>query len=251
MNPVIRNLWTLCILIVLLPTSAWAGSKAPVIAIIIDDLGHDRRSALRTATLPAPVTLAIMPHTPFAAYAAKQAIRHGQEVMLHLPMEAENGQHPGTGSIVSDMDEQQTREAVRAALKSVPDARGVNNHMGSRLSREHDHLAWIMAELREADRELYFVDSRTHPLSLGQHIAAWARLPNARRDVFLDSRPNDADFVRLQLDILAQRARQQGKALAIGHPHAETLEVLQHMLPQLEARGFRLVTVSEYIRLEH
>lgn len=167
--------------------------------------------------------------------------------MLHLPMEADNGHDPGPGAILRHMTEYETRDTVREALASVPYVRGVNNHMGSRLSREAHHLAWVMAEVSHTDPALYFVDSRTHAQTLVRHVSTWAGLPSTQRDVFLDAKPHDADFVRKQVKRLSQLARLRGYALGIGHPYPATLEVLEAMLPELEAQGIRLVTVSDYL----
>ncbi|ANB01934.1 divergent polysaccharide deacetylase family protein [Ectothiorhodospira sp. BSL-9] len=219
----------------------------PVIAIIIDDLGNDPREARRTAALPGPITVAVLPHTPQAHNAAIWAHERGHEVMLHLPMEADSGHDPGPGAIFRHMTEHETRDAVRKALASVPHARGVNNHMGSRISREPHHLAWVMAEVSDTDPALYFVDSRTHAQTLVRHVSTWAGLPSTQRDVFLDAQPHDADFVRNQVKLLAQMARMRGHALGIGHPYPATLEVLEAMLPELKAQGIRLVTVSDYL----
>jgi hypothetical protein len=39
-----------------------------------------------------------------------------------------------------------------------------------------------------------------------------------------------------------------GSAIAIGHPHPATITALSEMLPQLEARGVRLVFASDVVR---
>nr|WP_255721754.1 divergent polysaccharide deacetylase family protein [Ectothiorhodospira lacustris] len=225
-----------------------AGERLPFIAIIIDDLGNDLREARRTTTLPGAVTCAVLPHLRFSEASAELAHERGKEVMLHLPMEADNGSNPGSGAILSHLDERETRSRVRQALASVPHIRGVNNHMGSRLSREYHHLAWVMSELRAHDPDLYYVDSRTHVETLGRHVAEWARLNTTQRDVFLDSRPHDVEFARMQMQHLIRLARTQGHALAIGHPYPATLQVLEEVLPTLASRGIRLITVSEYLK---
>ncbi|WP_200182154.1 divergent polysaccharide deacetylase family protein [Ectothiorhodospira mobilis] len=240
------------LLLALWAWSAWGpvwgdDGAAPVIAIVIDDLGNDLESARRIAALPAPVTVAVLPFSPYAGLVGGLVQENGHEVMLHLPMEADGDHDPGPGAIRTRLNEAQTRRLVRRALERVPQARGMNNHMGSRLSRSPHHLAWIMSELLAHDPGLYVLDSRTHVQTRIQQVARWAGLKNTRRDVFLDARPHDAGFARRQLEHLARLARTRGQALGIGHPHPQTLAALEAMLPRLQAQGFELVTVSRYL----
>ncbi len=72
-------------------------------------------------------------------------------------------------------------------------------------------------------------------------------VPAASRNVFLDDVPT-RDAVRRQLALAVRRARQQGFAIAIGHPHPATLQALAESLPQLEAHGVTLVFASELVR---
>uniref|UniRef100_UPI0037DC0751 divergent polysaccharide deacetylase family protein n=1 Tax=Thiohalobacter thiocyanaticus TaxID=585455 RepID=UPI0037DC0751 len=55
------------------------------------------------------------------------------------------------------------------------------------------------------------------------------------------------DAVRRQFERLIQLARRQGSAVAIGHPHASTLQVLEEALPRLAEQGVRLVPVSRLV----
>ncbi|WP_143339649.1 divergent polysaccharide deacetylase family protein [Ectothiorhodospira magna] len=237
-----------CLLLCLLTVPLGAGERMPFIAIIIDDLGNDLTEARRTAALPGAITCAVLPHLPFSVAAADLAHQQGKEVMLHLPMQADSGHDPGPGAIEVDLDEQETRLRVQQALASLPHVRGVNNHMGSRLSREYHHLAWVMSELRAQGPDLYYVDSRTHAQTLGYRVAAWAGIETTQRDVFLDARPHDAAFAHMQLQHLIHLARTRGHALAIGHPYPATLQMLEDMLPTLAARGIQLLPVSEYLK---
>ncbi|MGB5729838.1 MAG: divergent polysaccharide deacetylase family protein, partial [Thiogranum sp.] len=53
-----------------------------------------------------------------------------------------------------------------------------------------------------------------------------------------------------QFNRLLQLARRQGTALAIGHPNALTLAVLEQQIPKLNQQGIRLVPVTELIELQ-
>src|SRR5690606_32302890 len=116
-------------------------------------------------------------------------------------------------------------------LASVPHARGVNNHMGSLITRHPGHMTWLMQSL--ARDGLFFVDSYTHPQSVALEMAREGGIPTARRDVFLDHVP-EPEAIAFQFRRLVSRAKRNGQAIGIGHPSPETLEFLQAALPVLQ-----------------
>jgi polysaccharide deacetylase 2 family uncharacterized protein YibQ len=226
-------------------TPAAAGS-APRLAIIIDDLGYDRSTAARILSLGHTLTVAVLPGLPNSAALAAEAHRGGLEVLLHLPMESENGTAPPeTSELRAGMPAAEAARMVAQMLDSVPYAVGVNNHQGSRATRDARLMETVMAELRE--RKLFFIDSRTTAASVAYRTAERSGVPSASRSVFLDDSPEREEILR-QIRRAEQKAREQGSAIAIGHPHPATLEALRDTLPQLEARGIRLVFASELVR---
>jgi polysaccharide deacetylase 2 family uncharacterized protein YibQ len=214
------------------------------IAIIIDDIGYNRDLSLRAAQLPAAVTLAVLPHSPNGAEIAGIGHRSGKEIMLHAPMAAESGRALGKGALTAAMGQQAFIKTLREAIAAVPHVTGVNNHMGSQLTQNSRAMGWLMGELKS--RQLYFVDSRTSAASVALDTARASQLPSLKRDVFLD---NERSVYRInrQLEQLLMLAREQGQAVAIGHPYPETLQALEARLPQLRAEGIQLVPVSQLL----
>ena len=218
-----------------------------VISIIVDDLGYQREGAQRVVDLPGPVACSVLPHTPYAERVARAAYLAGKEVLLHLPMQAVNDKDPGFGALTLETGESELRRLLNANLDAVPHVVGINNHMGSLLTRHPGHMAWLMRNLRDDPRGLFFVDSVTSPQSVALKLARENDVPSTRRDLFLDFDP-DPDAVAAQFERLVELALQRGSAVAIGHPYPGTLDVLERELPQLAARGVRLVSVAEFIR---
>ena len=219
--------------------------NAPRLAIVIDDLGRDRAAAARLLALGVPITFSVIPNLPFSADTATEAYRAGREVMLHLPMAA-NGARGGVPSepveLQPGMDSAATESMIAAMLQSVPHAAGVNNHQGSQATTNRALMDAVMRAL--GSRQLYFLDSRTSAASVAYDAAQDAGLRAAYRTEFLDDTPDRATVQR-QLLAAERRAREHGWAIAIGHPHTDTLAVLEEALPQFAARGVRLVFVSE------
>lgn len=214
-------------------------------ALIIDDIGDLRLSGMRAIGLPGKVTIAVLPHTPYARELAKIAHENGREVMLHMPMEAKNRIYPGPGAILLDMDEQQVRQAMRDAIADIPHARGVNNHMGSLITRHPGHMDWIMEELKRAG-DLYFIDSRTSAHSVAQDLAAEHKLNNSARSVFLDPQ-QDREVIERQIKRFIAAAQKEDGVIAIGHPYPETFDLLEQYLPKLKDKGIKLVPPSTLV----
>jgi polysaccharide deacetylase 2 family uncharacterized protein YibQ len=235
------------LLLFFLSTAAAAEQAEPaaVIAIIIDDVGNDLRAGEEALTLPGPVTLAFLPHTPHAKGLARRAHGAGKEVMLHLPMQSHAGNRLGPGALTLHMTEENFRQSLKESLDSVPHVAGLNNHMGSLLTRHPGAMGWLMSGMRDYG-ELFFIDSRTTLETVAEQVAQEHQVPAARRDVFLDNDRNPAAIGR-QFRQLVRLARRQGYAVGIGHPYKETMEVLERELPRLEAEGVRLIRTSELV----
>jgi len=214
------------------------------LAIVIDDVGYDMRPLRDILDIDAPVSLAVIPHQRHSRRAAELAHERGLEVLVHLPMEpvAYPRRDPGEGAVLSRMDAEEMRRTVNEALQAVPHARGLNNHMGSRLTASPEAMRILMRAIGE--RRLYFLDSRTAPDTVALEAARAARVPCLKRDVFLDARREPA-YIASQLQLAAEHALRRGRAVAIGHPHPETLEVLRRELPRLRQMGVSLVFASD------
>jgi polysaccharide deacetylase 2 family uncharacterized protein YibQ len=125
-------------------------------------------------------------------------------------------------------------------IRLVPRAKGVNNHMGSRMTTISSQMHQIFSILKKEG--LFFIDSRTTVNTLCKPSARLLQVPFAERDVFLDHVTTD-EFVRRQVYKLIETAEQEGRAIGIGHPHEVTVQALQEMLPELQKR-VRLVPAS-------
>jgi polysaccharide deacetylase 2 family uncharacterized protein YibQ len=94
-----------------------------------------------------------------------------------------------------------------------------------------------------AERGLFFLDSRTSAESVGYKVALGLGVPAAERQVFLDGEPTP-EAIHTQFQRLLDLARSKGAAIAIGHPHPETLAALLREVPKAQAEGFEFVPVS-------
>jgi polysaccharide deacetylase 2 family uncharacterized protein YibQ len=213
-------------------------------AIIIDDLGLDLAVAREFWELEMPVTLAILPYQRHSRQVAREALRHGKEVILHLPLQPRDypAVNPGTGSLLLSMDRERVQAEVAQQLDALPPCVGVSSHMGSLFTEDEERMRWVLSVL--AERRLFFVDSLTTPNSAARRIAAELGVPFARRTHFLDVEKAEDSIVR-QLCCVVDTAVRQGGAIGIAHPSEETLAALPKVASAFAEKGVRLVPVSE------
>ncbi len=234
---------SLCFLFALCLAAA-AQAEPPTLVVIIDDLGYELGAGEEAAALPGKVNLAILPHTPNGATIARLGMAAGKEIMLHAPMSNLREKPLGKGGLTQSMREEELRRVLARGIDSTPGVRGVNNHMGSLLTSQTEPMGWVMEEL--ARRGLYYVDSRTTAQTVAADMAARRGVPSLSRNVFLDNEIS-ATAIHFKFKEFLAIADREGMAIAIGHPHEETLAYLKRQLPRLERRGYQLKLVSEVL----
>ncbi len=235
----LRFLLVLCVLLQV----SYVKADSPRVAIILDDVGHQKDDLL-LLTLPPELTLAILPFTPYGKKIARLANRQERDVMLHLPMEAESSPAMEPGTLSLEMNQQQIQNRVEQAIADIPGIIGVNNHMGSRFTASKQSMDWTMEVI--ARHPLFFLDSRTTIHTQAQQSAVRWGVKDLRRHVFLDNiRSEEAMLLQLRRGIrLAQR---QGQAVIIGHPYPDTVEFLHKHLPSLTEAGVTLAPIHKLL----
>ncbi|MDT0603787.1 divergent polysaccharide deacetylase family protein [Thalassotalea castellviae] len=229
-------------LLLLLFTNVAFAQQAKV-AIIIDDIGY-RKTDNASLNLPGAVTYAILPHTPFGKKLAELANAKHKDVILHIPMEAENGKTLGPGALTVEMDEASIRSSLADSFAEIPFAIGINNHMGSKLTKLYSPMAWTMRFLK--DNGLIFIDSVTTENSKARKLARHFGVPNLSRHLFLDNELSQA-YISGQFAQLINQAKKYKRVVAIAHPHPETMTALQYLIPQLAEHDIQLVGISKLL----
>ena len=218
----------------------------PMIAIVIDDLGIDQPRTKRAIALPAPLTLAFIPYGYNLRKLANSGHAAGHELIVHVNMEpTDRGVDPGPKALLTSLSAAEIRERMTWALGQFDGFVGINNHMGSRFTEWPDGMEIVLQMLRS--RGLLFLDSLTSTTSVGAPLARAHGMAYAARDVFLDH-DQSAESVTAQLRETERIARRNGHAIAIGHPHDVTVDVLRKWLPEAKAAGFQLVPLTAIVR---
>ena len=230
----------------------WSASSAdadqrPVLSLVIDDLGYSFQHGRAAIELKGDHTYAIIPGTSYGKKLARLADIHKKEVILHLPLQAINSSASSEPNALNEtMDEDQLSNNLTSMLSEISMIKGVNNHMGSHLTQIDYFMRPIMDGIKAYNSNLYFLDSRTSPNSIAYTEALNSGLPSMRRDVFLDNDHSNPESIHLQYQIWLQKARDQGHAIAIGHPHPTTIDYLTKHISQASHK-FRFLSVSKLI----
>ncbi|MFI4987748.1 MAG: divergent polysaccharide deacetylase family protein [Alphaproteobacteria bacterium] len=236
------------------PQPAWLQSALampdlhgrPMVALVIDDSGVDRRRTERAMHLPPRVTMSFLPYAPEVAKQVEEARGLGHEIIVHVPMEPLNGQIDAGPNVLRLQDA--SEEILRRLdwdLSRFTGYVGVNNHMGSRFTQDGHGMRTVLEALKT--RGLLFLDSRTTPGSVGAKLARELGLPTLERDVFLDN-VDSREEVAARLAEVARIARHDGYAIAIGHPRDATLDELETWVAEAAGEGLVLVPLSAVMR---
>jgi hypothetical protein len=215
----------------------------PRIAIVIDDLGGEHHISKELLLFQFPVTFSILPFATYSRSLATEAPQKGKEVILHLPMEPHGYPkvNPGEGALLEEMSEERLLQQLARDIESVPNIKGVSNHMGSRLMEDPGKLKIILSDLKR--RGLFFLDSRTTPQTVGLRTARLVGLNAKERTLFIDHSPEE-NAIKGKLDELIQASLSTGMAIGIGHPHSATVSAIREMIPKMKEKGIELVPLS-------
>ena len=223
------------------PEDRAISQKETKVTIIIDDIGFNLLPVKELLKIDAPIAFAVLPHCPYSADAAEMIHGKRQELLLHLPMEAQDpNKNPGQGALFRRMGEPEIRQQLEKDLNAVPYVAGVNNHMGSAFMEDEAKLNIVLQELEE--RGFYFIDSRTTPASRAEALAKKIGIRFASRKLFMDNNRDQEIIFRNLLDNLGKN--NIGSAVIIGHPYPGTVKALKEAVPLLKSRGIRIIPPS-------
>jgi hypothetical protein len=235
----------------LLPAAEPPGAAAPDggrrIAIVIDDLGGRRDVFDLVREVKRPVAVAVLPALPLSSAIAREAAALGMEVLLDLPMEPYRYPEvdPGPGALLMSMSREELQSLVGRHLAALPPAVGVINHMGSRMTEDRARLRAVLEVL--AARRLFLLDAHTSSLSVAYDEARRMGLRAARRHLVIDQSRGEAGDPTTW-EAVAASAESRGHVIVVAHGHPLTVRRLREHIPRWEARGLRLVPISQLAR---
>ncbi len=219
--------------------------KNAVLVFIFDDAGLSVEKTKKYASLPFPVTIAVLPKLSHTKECADTVRKGGKELILHQPMQSMNlSLNPGPGKITAEMSAWEIMKTVRENLDELgPGVKGMNNHEGSLITSDVLKIGFVMDVCDE--RGLYFLDSRT----TAQTQAPQAALE--RGTLFYEKNAPYIDNV-INYDAMLEEiykcldvANKKGTAIMIGHVDKSAAilpSLLNEMYPFLVEKGYSFAT---------
>ena len=189
-------------------------------------MGENQSLLKGLASLDLPLTFAVWPNASFTRQAVELISHKRRDILVHFPMEPKGYPkvNPGDDALFVSMSDAELLARIKANLAAIPEAIGVNNHMGSRFTAHRPGMTLALAEFKR--HGLFFLDSMTSSRSVGESVARSTAIPFYKRDTFLDN-VKDVNAIVLQLRKAERVAKINGSAIAIGHPYKATLDALR------------------------
>lgn len=242
-------------------------AEKPKIAVVIDDFGLTYPKDVpdeEWMKIPWPVTFADMPESPRTKKAAKATKEAGHELIIHMPFDPFLSLKLPKDQ-ASPEDVKKVADLLDKAFNQIPGPVGLNNHRSFYATMNRPLMAAFMKLLKP--KGIYFIDSRVGPKSVAYDEARKAGIPTAVNTYFLDGThepkarhskdpkvladaiARDKAVCEHYLRMAASLARQNGRAVTIGHHYFRgTYECLVEEVPKLQAEGFDFVFASAVVR---
>lgn len=210
----------------------------PKLVIIIDDVSFPWQTRM-LKEIPYKINPSFFP--PTKGHPETVRLSHEFEfAMIHLPMESKNYSSPEPDTLNTVDSSEVIEKRIKQIKEWFPHLKHYNNHTGGYFTADYNAMDRLIKIMKEKD--LIFVDSRTIGNSKAPEITKKYDMFLYSRDVFLDN-SLDKNLIRTQLREAVTKAKRHGSAIAIGHPHKNTLEVLRDSKDLLE--GVEMVYLKD------
>ncbi|TYB33773.1 MAG: divergent polysaccharide deacetylase family protein [Flexistipes sinusarabici] len=216
-------------------------------AIILDDSGYNLDLAEKAASIKYPLTLSIIPYTPYDSETAEIARKHDKTVFLHLPMQPKSypDTEPGKGAILLNTPETLIKILVDKNVEQIGKIDGVNNHMGSALTENRLKMTESLKYIKKYTNT--FVDSHTSADTVAYNICKEMKMNCGISEKFIDNNGN-LKYIKNKLIESAELAIKQKDLIVIGHLRPKTVNALIKFLPEVEQMGVKIVPIQKVIQ---
>jgi polysaccharide deacetylase 2 family uncharacterized protein YibQ len=219
----------------------------PKICIIVDDFGIISNSLFdKFNNLDLEIAFAIIPGLRNSKPFMHKAVDKGRETLIHAPMEPDSqNESLEPNTLLSKMSNEEVEDIVKNWMKELNLAIGVNNHMGSKITKDKRILNVVFETIKE--KNLFFIDSHTTAQTRVREIAQEVGIKSAIREIFLDVPDSSQKTARSKIDQI-NNLNHKKVVVVITHCHNETkYHQLTHFIDRLKDAGYELVPASKIV----
>ena len=196
-------------------------SAKPKLAIIIDDVSvASHVNAIKSLNIQ--ITMSFLPPSKFRPNSAKLAAKE-KFYMVHLPMEAMSFTKEEPFTLRVSDSQYMIQQRINKIKTLFPKVRYINNHTGSKFTSDELAVNKLIYALDK--NKINFIDSRTIASTKVPKVMKNYGKRYVARDIFLDHHM-EKSYVKKQIKKAIEVAKKHGTAIAIGHPHVNTILAL-------------------------
>jgi len=214
-------------------------TNKPKLAIVIDDMTNQRQ-VNKALDLGYVVNMAFLPPTEGHPHSAKITQSLENVYMIHLPLQASSFKFEEENTLHVTDSIEVIEQRISHLREIYPNTQYMNNHTGSKFTSDEAAMDRLFQVLKKYN--YIFLDSKTTAKSVVSKVAQKHGIKMFTRDTFLDNK-KDKIYIQNQLKKAIKKAKRNGAAIAIGHPHAITFETLKESKHLLE--GLELVYINQ------
>ncbi len=218
------------------------------VSLVIDDFGALPLSSIGGfLKLDISFTASVLPFEEFTAEVYEALAERDIEIIVHMPMEPESfpKDDPGENAIFVNLPKREIERRIVLAIEKMPNAVGMNNHMGSKATSDRDAMSAVACALDESG--LFFIDSRTSLYTCAEKEARKHGIPTTCQDGNIDVVDDTSAIARRFIDLALSSRESECGILIVGHAKKNTLIAIERVLPTLEKWGIKFIPVSELV----
>lgn len=212
----------------------------PKLAIIIDDV-CTKSHIQNIKQIHIPLTMSFLPPSKARPNSAKLASKENF-YMVHLPMEAMHFNAPEPLTLKVQDSQYTILKRIKTLKELFPHVHYINNHTGSKFTSDEVAVNRLIYALNKYN--INFIDSRTTAKTKVPKVMKNFGYKYMARDVFLDHK-HEKEYALKQIKQAVKVAKKYGTAIAIGHPHKNTLWALNQAKKRKYFQDIELVYINQ------
>ena len=218
-----------------------AGGK---IAIIVTNLGLNKKPTEMALKLPKQCALGFLPYTKTLKPLLHQAQSEGHEIYLYVPMQTSRSyENPGKYALLGNLPAEENMMRLNVILNSHARYDGVYSSFKEVFTSNPQVSEFLFDNLE--DKNLIFLMGKSFGNKIPPHLQARENLLYS--SIVIDKDP-DQEEIKANLEKLIKIAKENGSALGYSQGYSLSIDMINEWIPTLRARGVKLVPASELLK---